>query len=68
MAIDDLYDDTLMVIFMNRLSDDLHEEVRLFLPSTSEKMIERTQEVEKKNAIIDNQQVTRPVKSDPKAF
>ncbi|XP_044500293.1 uncharacterized protein LOC123221524 [Mangifera indica] len=60
--IEELSDNTLIVIFLNGLTEELREEVRLFRPTTLEETMERAQEIERKNAVIEEKASNRPGK------
>lgn len=52
--VDELFESTLIVIFMNGLPNKLREEVRLFHSTMLEETMERVQEIERKNVLIEN--------------
>lgn len=52
--VEELFESTLTVIFMNGFPNELKKEVWLFRPTTLEETMERAQEIERKNALIEN--------------
>lgn len=54
MEVEKLFESTLTIIFMNGLPNELKEEVQLFCLTTLEETIERAQEIERNNTLIEN--------------
>lgn len=58
IALDRVLEETLTVIFMIGLVDEICEELRLFHPKTLEETMEKVVEVERKNTVIEGKQIT----------
>lgn len=65
-AVEGLSEETIKVIFINGLAEEIRAEVKMFHPRTLVEMMNRARQVEKKNLVIDEKYLGRPGKGYPR--